>query len=219
MNGQITKEDLEDNPLFWYVYISCFRAYDDKNEINIGEALKTLNIDEVELHKWEKEFFTENASEEDIRFIGGKLNEDIFFHIEFQECETVFYINDIYIGNLGGHFEAWFFTWEELLAFQKYDFLFLLLLPMAGIERHQISEAQKYVTDQLKTIPKFEDNAEYISYCIINGIIINGHFFNQNDVGIVNNQNHSIRNIEKYPRYADDVTKLNYALKKFIQSQ
>jgi hypothetical protein len=35
-------------------------------------------------------------------------------------------------------------------------------------------------------------------------------------VGITNNQNHSVRNVEKYPRYRDDVVILNKALKGFV---
>ncbi|RZL38994.1 MAG: hypothetical protein EOO96_01710 [Pedobacter sp.] len=50
-------------------------------------------------------------------------------------------------------------------------------------------------------MPKFEIKAEYIANCVLNGLKIEGKFSEQNGVGIVNNQNHSIRNIENYPIY------------------
>ena len=123
MNRQITKDDLKDNTFFWYSYISWFRGYDDINEINIDEALEVIEIDREKLTEWEKQFFLQNENEEFTRFIGGKLNENVTFSIEFEDSEVVFFLNDIYIGNLGGHFEAWFLTWNELLAFQKLDYL------------------------------------------------------------------------------------------------
>ena len=70
------------------------------------------------------------------------------------------------------------------------------------------------ITEQLKSLSLFEKRAAYVSECIVNGLIMNGNFSNNNDIGIVNNQNHSVRNIEKYPRYRDDVIALNFALKK-----
>lgn len=217
MNNQITLNDLENNTFFWYAYICWFRGYDEVNEINIDEALEVLEIDPKELAAWENDFFLRSEGDEHTRYISGKLNEQISFFIEFQEFEIVFFLNDIYIGNLGGHFEAWFFTWDELLAFQKFDHLFLLFLPMAGIEEHQTEEARIVISNHLKTIPKFEKNAEYIANCILNGLKIEGEFFEQNEVGIVNNQNHSVRNIEKYPSYAEDVTKLNGILKDLVE--
>ena len=216
MNRQITKEELRDNSFFWYAYICWFRGYDDKNELNIDEVLEVIDIDRDELYKWEQEFFPENESEEAIRFIRGEIDENISFHIEFQKYEVLFFINDIYIGNLGGHFEAWFLTWEELLAFKKDTYLFLLLLPMTGVEAHQAAEALEVITNQLKKIPKFEDKAGYIAECILTGLKTDGQFFKQEGVAIVNTENHSVRNIETYPRYTEDVMKLNDMLKKLV---
>ncbi|MFD2921269.1 Imm19 family immunity protein [Terrimonas rubra] len=216
MIRQITKEELTDNSFFWYAYICWFRGYDDKNELNIDEVLEVIDIDREELYKWEQEFFPENESEEAIRFVRGEIDESISFHFEFQKYEVVFFINDLYIGNLGGHFEAWFLTWEELLALKTDSYLFLLLLPMTGVEVHQFAAALELITNQLKTIPKFEDKAGYIADCILNGLKTSGPFFKQEGVGIVNKENHSVRNIEKYPRYTEDVIKLNDILKTIV---
>ncbi|MBC9932739.1 Imm19 family immunity protein [Chitinophaga qingshengii] len=203
-----TLADIKNNAFFWHHYISYFQGYDDKNEINIDEALDVIGLDQDELSSWKENFYREEN-----RFIAGTLSEKISFHIEFRENEIVFFLNDIYIGNLGGHFEAWFLTWEELLAFEKHYELFLLLLPMTGIEPPQRDSAQQRIADQLRNMPAFEKEAEYIAECIVNGLMMNGHFFQQQDAGIVNDQHHSVRNIEQYPRYKADVITLNAALK------
>ncbi len=214
MNRQITLNNLEDNTFFWYTYIKWFNGYDDINEINIDEALEVIGIDKEKLAEWGEQFFSIDKDGESLKFIGGNLVEDITFLIEFQDHEIVFFLNDIYFGNLGGHFEAWFLTWDELLSFQQFEHLFLLMLPMTAIEQHQRDNAKQIIHDHLKTIPKFEQNAEYISKCILNGLLIDELFFEIDEVGTVNNQNHSVRNIRKYPRYRENVIELNKVLKK-----
>ncbi len=214
MNRQITQEDLKDNTFFWYTYIKWFNGYDDINEINIDEALEAIGIDKEKLAEWEEHFFSIDKGGESLKFIGGKLEEDITFLIKFQDDEITFFLNDIYFGNLGGHFEAWFLTWDELVSLQQFEHLFLLMLPMTAIEQHQRDNAKQIIHNHLKTIPKFEQNAEYISKCILNGLLIDELFFEFGEVGTVNNQNHSVRNIRKYPRYRENVIELNKILKK-----
>ncbi|MDQ1149631.1 hypothetical protein QE382_001615 [Sphingobacterium zeae] len=214
MNRQITQDNLKDNTFFWYTYIKYFNGYDDINEINIDEALEVIGIDKEKLAEWEEQFFSIDKGGESLKFIGGNLEEDITFLIEFQDHEIIFFLNDIYLGNLGGHFEAWFLTWDELLSLQQFEHLFLLMLPMTAIEIHQKDNAKQIIHDHLKTIPKFEQSAEYISKCILNGLVIEELFYEVDEVGTVNNQNHSVRNIRKYPRYRENVVELNKVLKK-----
>ncbi|MCS4163870.1 Imm19 family immunity protein [Sphingobacterium sp. BIGb0116] len=214
MDRQITLNNLEDNTFFWYTYIKWFNGYDDINEINIDEALEVIGIDKEKLAEWEEQFFSIDKDGESLKFIGGNLVEDITFLIEFQDHEIIFFLNDIYFGNLGGHFEAWFLTWDELLSLRQFEHLFLLMLPMTAIEQHQKDNAKQIIHDHLKAIPKFEQNAEYISSCILNGLLIDELFFEFDEVGTVNNQNHSVRNIRKYPRYRENVIELNKVLKK-----
>ncbi|WP_413511692.1 Imm19 family immunity protein [Myroides odoratus] len=219
MNRQITNEDLRDNSFFWYAYISWFRGYDDSKEINIDEALEVIDIDRDKFQEWAKFFFADNKDNKASRFIERKLTGEISIYIEFNNDEIVFFINDLYIGNLGGHFEAYFLTWDELLAFKKFDNLFFLLLPMTGVEEHQVNEALALITKQLRAILKFENQAHYIATCILNGIKVEGQYYNQNQIGITNDQNHCIRNSKKYPRYKEDVIKLNNILSAFLCNQ
>lgn len=215
MSKRITIEQIEQNTFFWYMYIKWFRGFDAENELNIDEALEVIDIDENEFNKWQEEFY-QDISNENASFISGSLNEGMSFHIEFQEFEIVFFLNETYIGNLGGHFEAWFLTWDELLHFEKHQMLFLLLLPITGIEKHQIEDAKSRISQHLKTVPKFERDAPYLANCITNGLIVEDGYSNHKDIGTVNSQNHSVRNVEKYPRYTNEVKQLNIALNKFV---
>ncbi|MGD1839990.1 MAG: Imm19 family immunity protein [Thermonemataceae bacterium] len=210
MPHQITLNDIRDNTLFWYSYISWFNGYDEKKEINIDEALEETGIikSNEELYEWRSNFFPSNS------FISGQVNDELHFHIEFQENEITYFLNDSYIGNLGGHFEAWFLTLDELSKFGSQDLLFMLLLPMTGIEKRQIRYSKNLITKHLTSISRFEDKAAYIAECIVNGLVITGEF-HKTEKGIINDQNHSVRNINKYPRYIDNVLKLNESLKRF----
>ena len=155
MNKQIAIEDLKQNTFFWKFYFCWSRGYDEKEEKNIDEALEVVETNEEEAYDWERVFFNQDDIEENPRYIADKINDNLNFAIEFAEYEINFFLNDIYIGNLGGHFEAWFFTLNELLAFEKYQFLFLLFLPMTGITENQKSILKPIITKHLETIPKF----------------------------------------------------------------
>ncbi|MFN0292598.1 Imm19 family immunity protein [Pedobacter helvus] len=217
MSRQIAIAELQNNPYFWYMYLKWFRGFDDKNELNLDEAMEVIDIDQNQLHQYEMDFYAD-INDENIEFIDEKLGDGMSVCIEFRENEIVFFLNEIYIGNLGGHFEAWFFTWKEWLAFEKYQPIFMLLLPIVAIEQYQIEEAKELIERHLKAIPSFEKDANYIAYCIVNGLTIDAPFKNMANIGIVNRQNHSVRNIEKYPHYQHDVIVLNIALNKFAKS-
>ncbi|GAA0721310.1 hypothetical protein GCM10009430_22430 [Aquimarina litoralis] len=209
MSHQIALNDIRTNTLFWYSYISWFNGFDEENEINIDEALETTSIldDDIDLQEWQNTFFNSNT------IISGKINEKVTFLIEFKTDEIVYFLNDIYIGNLGGHFQAWFLTLDELTKIGAKDsILFMLLLPMTGLEKQEITSCKAQIIDNLKSIPKFETKADYIAECISNGITINGHFHTTEN-GVINDQNHSVRNIDKYPRYRNSVIELNEYLK------
>lgn len=212
MNKEIQIEELNHNTFFWKYYFCWSRGYDEKEEINIDEVLEVVETNEEEAYDWERAFFNEEDIEENPRYVTGKINDTLNFAVEFAEYEINFFLNDIYIGNLGGHFEAWFFTLEELLAFEKYPNVFLLFLPMTGITEDQKAILKPFIIKHLNLIPKFEMHSEYIANCILNGLIMESPFEEKPEIGLTNNQNHSIRNITDYPRYKEDVIALNKIL-------
>ncbi|MCP2028312.1 hypothetical protein L1276_003482 [Flavobacterium sp. HSC-32F16] len=215
MKKQIAIEDLKQNTFFWKFYFCWSRGYDEKEEINIDEVLEVVETDETKAYEWEYLFFNQADIEENPRYIAEKLTDNLNYAIEFQEYEINFFLNDIYIGNLGGHFEAWFFTLDELLAFEKYPFLLLLFLPVTGIQENQKSILKPIITKHLEAIPKFETQSEYIADCILNGLIMESPFQETDEIGLTNNQNHSVRNVKAYPRYREDVIELNKVLASF----
>ena len=215
MSNEITKEEIRENTFFWKFYLCWFRGFDDKEEINIDEAVEVIATNETDFYNWERIFFNHESIEENPRYIAGSLRDDLNFAVEFREYEINFFLNDIYIGNLGGHFEAWFLILNELLAFEKDPIFFLLLLPMTGIQENQKSVLKPIIIKHLGSIPKFESHSEYIANCILNGLIMDSSFQETDEIGITNNENHSVRNVIKYTRYQEDVKELNKILHSF----
>ena len=216
MNTTIQIEELSHNTFFWKYYFCWSRGFDEKEEINIDEALEVVEINETEAYEWERIFFNYDDIEENPRYLAGRINDNLNFAVEFAEYEINFFLNDIYIGNLGGHFEAWFFTLEELLSFEKYSNLFLLFLPMTGISEDQKAILKSIIVKHLNTIPKFEAHSNYIAYCLLNGLIMQSAFEEIEEIGLANNENHSVRNLTAYPRYQEDVIELNKILKQYL---
>ncbi|MCR4031972.1 MULTISPECIES: Imm19 family immunity protein [Flavobacterium] len=212
MNKEIQIEELNNNTFFWKYYFCWSRGYDEKEEINIDEVLEVVETNEEEAYTWERTFFNEEDIEENPRYVTGKINDHLNFAVEFAEYEINFFLNDIYIGNLGGHFEAWFFTLDELLALEKYPNLFLLFLPMTGITEDQRDILKPIIAKHFNSIPLFEMHSEYIANCILNGLMMESPFQKTVEIGLTNNQNHSIRNITDYARYKEDVITLNKIL-------
>ena len=227
MNSQLlTKNDIEfDNLNFWHYYIMPFRGSDDQKELNLDDAIRdVIDIKKYvpSFKEWCNEFCPKEKADSDGLFenpkvIAGTLTENIKFAIEFHLWETTFYINNLYIGNLGGHFEAWFLTLKELMVFDKYEKLFLLFLPMTGVEENERELAESLVSEKLKSISMYAEQSDYIAKCIVNGLIVDKPFYTIQDVGIVSDTNHSVRNIIKYPRYKDSVLELNKALESFVE--
>lgn len=212
MNTTIQIEELSHNTFFWKYYFCWSRGFDEKEEINIDEALEVVEINETEAYEWERIFFNYDDIEENPRHVAGRINDNLNFAVEFAEYEINFFLNDIYIGNLGGHFEAWFFTLEELLSFEKYPNLFLLFLPMTGISGDQKAILKPVIVKHLNTIPKFEAHSNYIADCLLNGLLMQSPFEEIEGIGLANNENHSVRNVTAYPRYQEDIIKLNKIL-------
>lgn len=217
MDKRISIEELEGNVFFWHYYLCWFRGYDAENELNIDEALEVMQIDTEDFANWKQFFFPPKTDDEVLRYITEDLTEELSIHIQFRSNAIVFFLNDNYIGNLGGHFEAWFLALEELKSFEKYPLLFLQLMPMLGIATDQQQETLTLVAKHLTAIPVFADHAPYIASCITNGLVMTNGFIQHDALGFINDQNHSVRNINQYPAGKEDFTVLNRILKQFVQ--
>ncbi|RKO71080.1 hypothetical protein D7322_13040 [Sphingobacterium puteale] len=219
MDKSISVKELEDSLFFWYYYLCWFQGYDIDNELNMDEALEVLQIDELAFANWKQQFFPASINNEILRSVQGELTEELSFHIQFRTHEIVFFLNDTYIGNLGGHFEAWFFTLDELKSFACFPLLFMLFLPMLGITTEQKQETHALIMQHLPALPALSDHATYIANCITNGLIMANGFIKQERVGQINTQNHSVRNINQYPTHTENIMTINKLLAKFVQKK
>ncbi|RZG48016.1 Imm19 family immunity protein [Acinetobacter wuhouensis] len=209
LNQQLTFS----NTHFWHWFIFLFRGFDEVKELNLDEVLQDvigLDLSNQAFEMWYQSFLPSDSDTfRNHRFSAGS---NIQVDIEFAQDHINYYFNDLYIGNLSGHFEAWFFTLDEFLGFKLDDQNFLLLLPMLGVEHQQISEIKIQISKRLQHIIAFQGHEEYIAGCIVNGLKMNQEFYKDKQVGICNRQNHSIRNIELYPEGFEHIQKLNQML-------
>ncbi len=212
------------NKNFWWNYLLLIRGYDDKRELNFDEVVVT-NVNPKKIvpnfGKWYQEFYPDKVDEdgeyESPNYITLNLSDDHVFVIEFQPEETNYYLNDRYLGNMGGEFEAWFLTWKEIQLFEQFECGFLLALPMLALLPSERKIAQTIIENQLKTLQMFDGKETYLAKCLVNGLIIKGKFEEVGGIGLTNTMDHSVRNIKKYPRYKEDVVAMNQTLTNLLK--
>lgn len=92
------------------------------------------------------------------------------------------------------------------IAKQKYgDILFHLLLPLSAIREQEKEAAFDEITQRLKQIPIFQEQPDYISKCLLSGLLIlNSDIQEIPEIGTICTSNHSYRNALVY----DDDVKL-----------
>ncbi|WP_327857239.1 Imm19 family immunity protein [Acinetobacter guillouiae] len=212
---QVAEQEISfSNVHFWHWFLLLFRGFDEEKELNLDEAIQeAVGLDPYnkELAAWYQSFLlSENNSIRNYQF---SISADIWVDIQFAQEQINYYLNDLYIGNLGGHFEAWFFTLEEFLSFQLNDQHFLLLLAMLGVEPQQTLDAKIQISKRLNNIQTFQGQQDYIANCIVNGLRMNQEFYQDEQIGILNRQNHSMRNVELYPDDLEQIKTINLILK------
>ncbi|MRT37638.1 hypothetical protein GJV03_10725 [Acinetobacter sp. RIT698] len=214
-NHQVAEQEISfSNVHFWHWFLLLFRGFDEEKELNLDEAIQeAVGLDPYnkELAAWYQSFLlSENNSIRNYQF---SISADIWVDIQFAQEQINYYLNDLYIGNLGGHFEAWFFTLEEFLSFQLNDQHFLLLLAMLGVEPQQTLDAKIQISKRLNNIQTFQGQQDYIANCIVNGLRMGQEFYQDEQIGISNRQNHSMRNVELYPDGLEQIKTINLILK------
>ncbi|MFW2082191.1 Imm19 family immunity protein [Acinetobacter guillouiae] len=65
----------------------------------------------------------------------------------------------------------------------------------------------------LNNIQVFQGQENYIAGCIINGLKMSQEFYKDEQIGISNRQNHSMRNVELYPDDMEHIKTINLILK------
>ncbi|MBK8800843.1 MAG: immunity protein 19 [Fibrobacteres bacterium] len=212
---------------FWFYFLANMRGFDRKKELNLDEVLDEV-VDKKQyipdFEDWYETFLPEGEADEDgefeqPNFLSEKLTDELDFAIEFHLSETRFYLNDLCIGNTGGHFEAWFISFTEFLAFERHCGHSLLLLPMVGIEKGERNQAKQYISAKLKGFPMFCEESDSLADCIVNGLLVAKPYSRLPDIGLTSSQNHCVRNVLKYPRHLDAVKAINIHLEKLMEVQ
>lgn len=125
--------------------------------------------------------------------------------IEFLEEEISYYLNGFNIGNISGHSNIAFLTWNELQRLSNNNqVLFLLLLPVTGIEEQEREAILPFIAEHLKEIGIKDEHKAQFANCLVNGLVVaDDNFETLSDVGITSNSKHSLRNYNRYEQYQD----------------
>jgi len=84
---------------------------------------------------------------------------------------------------------------------------------MLGVEPQQTLEAKIQISKRLKNILFFQGQQDYIANCIVNGLKMNQEFYQDEQIGILDRQNHSMRNVELYSDDLEHIKTINLILK------
>lgn len=134
-----------------------------------------------------------------------EVNDKVTLFAEFHAYNTVYFFNDIYLGNSGGHVHLSLLTWTELKEIIENDRtelspLFLLLLPLVigndsertGIEAKISAVLQQTALDLNET--QLGEITKMLSSHLIFGDSRKNIFTPKENIGLTTSRNHSERN-------------------------
>lgn len=181
-------------------------AYDEDNEMMLLDFM-------VENYKMPSdEWFNELTGETDesgnevepwngITYLYS-INENVKLYVEFHPNEAIYFFNDTYLGNTGGHFHLSLLTWRELMKIVNHDkenpsLLFFLLLPLAVGTQLEKAEIELEIRKHLSHTVLNPEHFSMISKFLCRHIIFEDNEMNifeeKDGVGLVCNRNHSER--------------------------
>lgn len=134
-----------------------------------------------------------------------QINPQVTFYAEFHPYNTVYFFNDIYLGNTGGHFHLSLLSWQEfkqIVAKDKYERspLFLLLLPLTIGRNRETSEIEHAILEELRntSLAFTEEQLQEVVKFICRHVVFKEEEKNilthREAIGLVTNRNHSERN-------------------------
>jgi len=131
-----------------------------------------------------------------------EINAQVTLYVEFHSTETVYFFNDIYLGNTGGHFHLSLLSWRELLEIvdqypQNPSLLFLLLLPLTignEPEKEEIElETRKHLKQTVLNPEHFPVISKHLCRHLIFEDVEMNVFEYKHGIGLVSKRNHSER--------------------------
>lgn len=136
-----------------------------------------------------------------------KVNDQLTLFAEFHPYNTVYFFNDIYLGNTGGNAHLSLLSWTELKTIVANDTtvqspLFFLLLPLAiGNESERTEIESKILADLQQTALDIDqEQLRHMTKVLTNHLIFKDNreniLLSKEHVGLTTNRNHSERNQE-----------------------
>lgn len=196
-------------------------AVDDEKEMMLSDyMMENFNMPSEEWCKELSGHTDENGLEEDPWYgytYVHEINDQVTLFAEFHAYNTVYFFNDIYLGNTGGHFHLSLFSWTELkeiIANDKSESspLFLLLLPLTIGNESEREEIESRILDCLKqtALELNEDQLDQMTRLMSRHLIFQDRekniLIHQEHLGLVTCRNHSERNLKQVD---EDLIKIN----------
>lgn len=198
------------NPDFCIYLISQFPfAADDEKEMMLSDYI--MEHFKMPAKEWLEELT--GQTEEDGRELDPwngytyvhEINEKVTLFAEFHAFNTVYFFNDIYLGNTGGHFHLSLLTWTELKKIITNDKterspLFLLLLPLVIGNESERAEMEHKILEALQqtALDLNDGHLEQITKFLISHLIFQerekNRLIHKEHIGLTTNRNHSERN-------------------------
>lgn len=134
-----------------------------------------------------------------------KINQKVNLFVEYNPFESVYFFNDTYLGNTGGHFHLSLLTWNEfsqIIRGREHESgLFFLLLPLVVGSKNELPVIKTEIEKRLKELPFKQEHIPTIAKYLGNHCVFdddeNDMFMEDPKKGIICKRNHSERNPEK----------------------
>jgi len=96
-----------------------------------------------------------------------KINGKVTFFVEYHPFETIYFFNDLYLGNTGGHYHLSLLTWNEFQQIvqgrEKETLLFWLLLPLVIGSKTELPAITAEIERRLRELPFQEEHISILT--------------------------------------------------------
>ncbi|NQX40921.1 immunity protein 19 [Pedobacter steynii] len=200
------------NPDFCIYLLSQFPfAADDEKEMMLSDYM--MEQFEMPAKGWLEELSGQtDENERELDPWNGytyvhEVNDKVTLFAEFHSYNTVYFFNDIYLGNTGGHFHLSLLSWTELKEIISNDKaelspLFLLLLPLVIGNESERAEIESKISEALQQTaldlndPHLGQITKFLTRHLIFGESHKNRLMHKEHIGLTTSRNHSERNQE-----------------------
>ncbi|SHE77607.1 Imm19 family immunity protein [Pedobacter caeni] len=131
-----------------------------------------------------------------------EINEAVTLFVEYHPYETIFFFNEVYLGNTGGHFRLSLLKWTEFLQIienrESSGLLFFLLLTLVVGAADEKEMIRNEIEQRLKITAFKAEHHPIIAMYLSNHVVFDEDdaemFFEDPKLGTCCKRNHSERN-------------------------